>query len=453
MSQEKILVIDDEASIRSSLRGILEDEGFQVQSAESGEEGLRLVDKQNFDLLLLDIWLPEMGGLDVLAKVKSMEGSPQVVIITGHGTVETAVKAVKMGAFDFLEKPLTLEKVILTVHNALKQSKLEEENVQLRERFRERYHFHGQSPAMRKLRDDVAKAAPTNSRILIQGENGTGKEVLARLIHEQSRRRDKRFQELNCAAVPADMLESELFGCVQGSSPQAVKDKKGKFLLADGGTLFLAEIGETRPTTQAKLVRVIEEQRIEPLGSVESIAVDNRLITSTSRSLKELVGQKAFRDDLFYKLNVIPLTIPPLRERPEDIPLLIESFLKYFAAEYGKKPKTMSPQALEAFRNYHWPGNVNELMNVIERFVIMIEGPEVTEANLSLLVEAREMEHVPGLGASHSLRDSLRQSEKKLIQEALVRNRWDLARTAADLKLEPPALQQKIGDLQITLVP
>ena len=453
MSQEKILIIDDEASIRSSLRGILEDEGFQVKSAESGEEGLRLMDKQNFDLLLLDIWLPEMGGLDVLGKVKSMDGSPQVIIITGHGTVETAVKAVKMGAFDFLEKPLTLEKVILTVRNALKQSKLEEENVQLRERFRERFHFDGQSPAMRKLRDDVAKAAPTNSRILIQGENGTGKEVLARLIHEQSQRRDKRFQELNCAAVPADMLESELFGCVQGSSPQAVKDKKGKFLMADGGTLFLAEIGELRPTTQARLVRVIEEQKIEPQGSTDPIAVDTRLIAATSKNLKELVGQKTFREDLFFKLNVIPLTVPPLRDRPEDIPLLIDNFLRYFAAEYGKKPKTMSPEALEAFRNYHWPGNVSELMNVIERFVIMVEGPEITEANLSLLVEARELEHVPGLGAAHSLREALRQSEKRLIHEALVRNRWDLPRTAADLRLEPPELRQKIGDLQITLVP
>jgi len=453
MSQENILVIDDEASIRSSLRGILEDEGFQVKTAESGEEGLRLMDKQNFDLLLLDIWLPEMGGLDVLHKVKSMDDNPQVIMITGHGTVETAVRAVKMGAFDFLEKPLTLEKVILTVRNALKQYKLEEENLQLRERFRERYHLVGQSRAMQKLRDDIAKAAPTNSRILIQGENGTGKELLARLIHQQSRRREKRFLELNCAAVPADMLESELFGHTQGSSPQAVKDKKGKFLLADGGTLFLDAIGEMRPTTQAKLVRVVEEQKIEPQGASDPIAIDTRLIAATTKSLKELIGQKSFREDLFFKLNVIPLTIPPLRERPEDIPQLISHFLEYFAAEYGKKPKTMSPEALQAFRNYTWPGNVSELMNVIERFVIMVDGPEITEANLSLLVEAREIEQVPGLGAAHSLDESLKLTEKRLIHEALLRNRWDLDKTAADLKLGPADLLQKIAGLQITLIP
>ena len=453
MSQERILVIDDEASIRSSLRGILEDEGFQVKTAESGEEALRIMDKQSFELLLLDIWLPEMSGLDVLRQVKAMDANPPVVMISGHGTVETAVKAVKMGAFDFLEKPLTLEKVILTVRNALKQSRLEEENTQLREKIRDRYHLAGQSPVMQKLRDDIAKAAPTNSRILILGENGTGRELLARLIHEQSRRRDKRFLELNCAAVPADILENELFGYIRGSQPHAVKDKKGKFLLADGGSLFLDEVGDIRATTQAKLVQVIEEQRIEPLGSTDSLAIDTRLLAATSKNLKELIGQKAFREDLFFKLNVIPLTIPPLRERPEDIPLLIDRFLEHFAAEYGKKPKTMSPEAVRAFRNYHWPGNVSELMNVIERFVIMVDGPEINGSHLSLLVEAREMEQIPGLGPGHSLEAALRMSEKQFIHESLLRNQWDLDKTAADLKVGRPELQHKIGALQITLLP
>lgn len=453
MSQERILIIDDETSIRSSLRGILEDEGFQVQTADSGEEGLRLMEKQNFDLLLLDIWLPEMGGLDVLRKVMSIDDNPAVVIISGHGTVDTAVKAVKMGAFDFLEKPLTLEKVVLTVRNALKQSKLEEENIQLRERFRERYHLAGQSRAMQKLREDIAKAAPTNSRILIQGENGTGKELLAQLIHQQSRRRDKRFLELNCAAVPADMLESELFGYARGSAPHALKDKKGKFLQADGGTLFLDEVGELPLTTQAKLVRVIEEQRFEPQGATDPVSIDTRLVAATSKNLKELIGQKAFREDLFFKLNVIPLTIPPLRERQEDIPLLIDHFLGYFAAEYGKKAKTMSPEAVQAFRNYYWPGNVSELMNVVERFVIMVEGPEISEANLSLLVEAREMENIPGLGPAHSLDEALRSSEKRLIHEALLRNRWDVDKTAGDLRIGPAELRQKISALQVTLIP
>ncbi len=453
MSQERILIIDDETSIRSSLRGILEDEGFEVKTADSGEEGLRVLEKQSFDLLLLDIWLPEMGGLDVLRRVKAMDDNPAVVIISGHGTVDTAVKAVKLGAFDFLEKPLTLEKVVLTVRNALKQTKLEEENAQLRERFRERYHLAGQSAAMQKLREDIAKAAPTNSRILIQGENGTGKELLARLIHQQSRRRDKRFHELNCAAVPADMLESELFGCAKGATPFAVKDKKGKFLLADGGTLFLDEIGDLPSTTQAKLVRVIDEQRFEPQGSTEVVTTDTRLITASSKNLKDLIRTKAFREDLFFKLNVIPLTLPPLRERPEDIPLLISHFLDYFAAEYAKKPKTMSPEAVAAFRNYYWPGNVSELMNVIERFVIMVDGPEITEANLSLLVEAREMEGRPGLGQALSLAEALLASEKKLIHEALLRNRWDVDRTAGELGLGAPELRQRITDLQVTLIP
>jgi two-component system nitrogen regulation response regulator NtrX len=452
MNKEKILVIDDESNIRSSLQGILEDEGYGIQTAETGEDALRVLDKQNFDLLLLDVWLPEMSGLDVLKRVKHSEDNPPVIMISGHGTIETAVQATKLGAFDFLEKPLSLEKVIVTVQNALKQRKLEEENVQLREKAKTRYHLVGESRSIRKLREEIATAAPSNGRVLIYGENGTGKEFIARLIHQQSQRRDRRFVEINCAAAPDDVIENELFGYVRDHLPHAGKDKKGKFLLADGGTLFLDEIGEMSLKTQAKLVRVIEEQEYEPLGSAEPIPIDVRLIAATSKNLKELIPKGKFREDLFFKLNVIPLVIPPLRERKEDIPVLIAAFLLYFADEYGKKPKTMTSQAIEAFLNYTWPGNVSELMNVIERFVIMVAEPEIAASHLSLLVEAREIESTPGLAGGRSLPQALEEFERSFVHRILTRNRWDLGRSAQALGVEEQVLKDRVKALNITFI-
>jgi two-component system nitrogen regulation response regulator NtrX len=452
MSREKILIIDDEASICSALKGILEDEGYQALAVATGEEGLQQLDQQNFDLVLLDIWLPGMSGLDVLANIKNLEDHPQVVMISGHGTVETAVQAVKLGAFDFLEKPLTLEKVILTVKNALKQFRLEEENLQLRERFKLKYHLVGTSPAILRLRQDMEKAAPTAGRILITGENGTGKELIARLIHQHSRRRDKRFIEINCAAVPPDLLEVDLFGTTKGGSPQAVRERKGKLQLADGGTIFFDEIGDMSLTTQAKLVRIIEDQAFLPPGSAEPVKVDVRLIAATAKSLKELIGQNKFREDLYFKLNVIPLAIPPLRERPQDIPPLIDHFLAAFAAEYGRKPKSMSREALQAFLNYGWPGNVSELMNVVERFVIMVEDQEIKESHLSLLVEAREMEQSPELSNWPPLNQAKELFEKRYLHQALIRNQWDVPRTAARLGLDPQVLKERMAALKIALI-
>jgi len=452
MNNDKILIIDDEMSICSSLKGILEDEGFLVHTVESGEDGLGLLERQSFDLILLDIWLPEMNGIEVLKKLKAMEENPQVVMISGHGTIESAVSATKLGAFDFLEKPLSLEKVILTVKNALKQRKLEEENILLREKQKTKFYLVGKSRAIQKLRDEIDKAAPSNGRVLIYGENGTGKEFVARLLHQQSQRRDKKFLEINCSAVPDDLMESELFGYRRENLPHTAKDKKGKLLLADQGTLFLDEIGEMNLKTQAKLVRVIEEQRFEPLGATDSVSVNTRIIAATGKNLKELVARAKFREDLFFKLNVIPLRIPPLRERAEDIPLLISNFLTQFSEEYGKKPKTMNEDAMGAFLRYIWPGNVSELMNVIERFVIMVPDDEINASHLSLLVETRELEHISGLMEIPHLQEATAQFERKYIHRVLMRNKWDVPKTAADLGVSDFDLQGKIKSLRITLV-
>jgi two-component system nitrogen regulation response regulator NtrX len=452
MSNEKILIIDDEASIRSSLQGILEDEGFAVKAVETGEAGLEALKSQNFDLVLLDIWLPEMSGLEVLEKVKAGEENPKIVMISGHGTIETAVKATKLGAFDFLEKPLSLEKVLLTLENALRQKRLEEENVQLREKVKIKYPLIGKSPAIQKLRRDIQMAAPSSGRVLIYGENGTGREHIASLIHQQSRRNVNRFIGINCAAIPDDLIENELFGYLKGAFVNASKDKKGKLLLADRGTLFLDEIGDMSPKTQAKLVRVIEEEKYEPVGSSEPVSVDTRILAASSRNLKDLITKGRFQEDLFFKLNVIPLNIPPLRDRVEDIPLLIAYFLEHFSAEYGKKLKTMDAEAEKAFLNYSWPGNVSELMNVLERFVIMVPDEEINRTHLTLLVETREIEPLSGIVESRALDSAREQFERKYIQKALLRNAWDTIRTAAELKIDEAALGAKIKALGITFI-
>jgi len=452
MAGDRVLVIDDESSIRSSLQGILEDEGFAVRTAETGEAGLALLKTQNYDLVLLDIWLPEMNGLQVLERIKGLDEPPPVVVISGHGTVETAVSATKLGAFDFLEKPLSLEKVVLTVKNALRQRKLEEENLQLRERVKSRFHLVGRSAAIQKLRSEIKKAAPTNGRVLITGESGTGKALIARLLHEKSRRAGKRFVEINCAAIPDELIESELFGYVRDHAPQSVKDKKGKILLADGGTLFLDEIGDMSLKTQARLVKAMVEQRYEPAGGNEPISFDTRVIAATSRSLKDLITKGRFREDIFFRLNVIPMSIPPLRERPEDIPLLIAYYLRHYSLEYGKKPKTISAAALKAFLNYHWPGNVSELMNVIERFVILVEDEEIGVAHLNLLVETREQEQIAGLNPFPTLGQAAQAFERKYIHRVLTKNGWDLAKTSAALGLKPETLREKIQAHQISFI-
>jgi two-component system nitrogen regulation response regulator NtrX len=452
MIKDNILVIDDERGIRSALKGILEDEGYNIKTANTGEDCLKLLERKNFDLVLLDIWLPEMDGIEVLKKIKTMDENPQVVMISGHGTVETAVKATKLGAYDFLEKPLSLEKVVLTVKNALRQKRLEEENVQLRQKIKVKYDLIGKSPSIRKLRDEINKTAPTNGGVLIYGERGTGKYLVARLIHQESPRKNKRFVEINFAAIPEDLIESELFGQVKGALVNADKDKKGKLMLADGGTLFLDEISNMSLKTQAKIARIIKEKKFEPLGSNESITVDTRLIAATNKNIKNLIANGKFREDLFLKLNIIPMVIPPLRERKEDIPLLIEHFLKYFSLEYGKKKKSMSKKAMTAFLNYSWPSNVSELINVIERFVIMVQDEEIKASHLSLLVEPRESEYSPGFNKSRPLKQATKQFEKDYIHKALIRHNWDISETASDLNVDRERLNEKIKKMGITFL-
>lgn len=447
MSQEQVLIVDDEASIRSSLQGILEDEGYRVRTAETGEQGLETLAGGAFDLVLLDVWLPGRSGMEVLEKIRSADDAPQVVMISGHGTIETAVRATKLGAFDFLEKPLSLDKVVLTVQHALREKRLTEENLQLREKVKVEYPLIGRSPAIRKVREDIERAAPSDGRILISGENGTGKEPVAALIHQLSRRRDHKFVVLNCAALPDAIIENELFGYAQGAAPHAIKDKKGKLLLADRGTLFLAEIGQMNLLTQAKLVRVLEENRFEPTGSNESVPVDIRVLAATSVAPRELVAAGKLRGDLFLKLNVIPVVLPPLRERIEDVPLLIDYFLEFFSAEYGKKRKIMTEAARQAFVNYDWPGNVFELQNIIERFVILVDDDVIAGSHMALLVEARE---VPPAGRL-PLDKALEQYERSVIRQALARNGWDSVRAAADLHLDAADLRARVVRFGITL--
>jgi two-component system nitrogen regulation response regulator NtrX len=449
---EKVLIIDDEAGIRSSLKGILEDEGFTVKATDTGEEGLHLLQGENFDLILLDIWLPRMSGIEVLKKIKSSEENTQVVMITGHGSVETAVQATKLGAYDFLEKPLSLEKVILTAKNALKQKRLEEENIQLRERIKTKYLLIGKSGAIQELKNKIRMAAPTNGRVLIYGENGTGKELIASLIHEQSPRKSRRFIQINLGAIPDELVEYELFGYTKGSYALADRDKKGKLLLADGGTLFLDEIGDMSLATQAKLVRVLEAQKFEPFGSADSVFIDTRIISATNKNLRELISQGRFREDLFFKLNIIPIVIPPLRERKGDIPLLIKYFLIYFSKEYGKKQKSMSKEAMDAFLNYSWPGNVSELINVIERFVIMVKEDEIKASHLSLLVEPREFQYVSGANQNQSLEQAKEYFEKEYIHKVLIKHRWDLSEAAADLEIEEDRLNEMIKKFGISFL-
>lgn len=377
-----ILIVDDERGIRETLRGVLEDEGFETEAVASGEDCLKSVEAKNFGCILLDVWLPAIDGLETLKRLRENGNDAAVVMISGHGNIETAVNATKLGAFDFIEKPLSLEKTVLTVKNAIKQRELERVNANLAEQLNQEYEMVGESIAMRALRKQIAVVAPTDGRVLISGESGTGKELVARAIHAQSKRRNAPFVEINSAAIPEDLVESELFGHTKGAFSGANSAKKGKFELADGATLFLDEIGDMSPRVQAKILRVLEEQRFEPIGGSTPVKVDVRVISATNKPLADLIENGNFRADLFYRLNVIPFQVPPLRERLEDVPQLVEHFNRKFSLGYGKKPKIFANEAIEALQNYAWLGNVRELRNTIERVVIMIAKQKVTAADL-----------------------------------------------------------------------
>jgi two-component system nitrogen regulation response regulator NtrX len=375
--KQTVLVVDDEAGVRASLAGILGDEGYAVDAAGSGEEALAALESRRYDLVLLDVWLPGADGLEVLGRIREADADLPVVVISGHGTIETAVKAVRLGAQDFVEKPLSLEKTLLAVRNALQRRRLETEVRALKQQLDERYVMVGESPALRRLRAEIAQAAPTNGRALVFGENGTGKELVARAIHARSLRASGPFVEVNCAAIPEELIESELFGHVKGAFTGALAARKGKFELADGGTLFLDEIADMSLKTQAKVLRALQEQRIEPVGGAGSVDVDVRVIAATNKNLDEEIRKGRFRDDLYFRLNVIPFHVPPLRERREDIPLLARHFMEVLSAEHGRRPRAIAPEVLDALARLPWPGNVRELRNIIERLVIMTPGDTI----------------------------------------------------------------------------
>jgi two-component system nitrogen regulation response regulator NtrX len=378
-----VLIVDDEPGIRDSLSGVLEDEGFAVATAASGESCLKSASETDFDCIMLDIWLGEgIDGLETLQKLREAGNDAAVVMISGHGNIETAVKATKLGAFDFIEKPLSLDRTVVTVKNAIRQRELEKANERLQSEIADEYVMVGESIAMRALRKQISIVAPSDGRVLISGESGTGKELVARAIHANSRRKGSAFVEINSAAIPEELVESELFGHAKGAFSGANAAKKGKFEVADGATLFLDEIGDMSPSVQAKMLRVLEEQRFEPVGSNAPIKVDVRVISATNKRLDDLLENGNFRHDLFYRLNVIPFQVPPLRERLEDVPLLIDHFNRKFSSDNGRKPKTFLPAAVERLQNHTWPGNVRELRNTIERVIIMVSKAKIDVSDL-----------------------------------------------------------------------
>jgi two-component system nitrogen regulation response regulator NtrX len=453
-----ILIVDDEEGIRQSLTSVLRDEGFHADAVESGEACLESLTRKRWDALLLDIWLPGMDGLQVLEKIRELASAPVVIMISGHGTIETAVRATKLGAFDFIEKPLSAEKTLLTLKHALEHRTLTSENLKLREELDGRQRIIGESVPMKALRQQLALAAPTNGRVLIYGESGAGKELVAHALHRMSQRADKPFVEVNCAAIPEELIESELFGHLKGSFTGALEDKVGKFEQADGGTLFLDEVGDMSLRTQSKVLRVIEEQRFTPVGSGNNLTVDVRVIAATNKHLEEELHKGNFREDLFFRLNVIPFYVPALRERSEDVPSIAAHFLEEFAKAYGRKPKHLSDSALEAMVKYRWPGNVRELKNLIERLVIMVAGEKIERRHLPpALCQDHAKTQPASAGSAPSrasgfatLQEARTAYERDYILRKLEENQGNVSRTAEVLGLERSHLYRKMKSLGLS---
>ncbi len=453
---ETICIVDDEPAILNSLSNILEDEGYQVVVATNGVEGMKVVRSDSPDLVLLDIWMPEMDGLETLKRLRTQFPGILVVMMSGHGSIETAVKATKLGAYDYLEKPLDLEKVTILVRNALHQRKLEEENLNLRIQVERRFELVGSSSTMNRLREMIAMAAPANSRVLISGANGTGKELVARAIHLQSPRHNRPFVEINCAAIPETLIESELFGHEKGAFSGATSMKRGKFELADGGTLFLDEIGDMSLATQAKVLRVLQEQQFTRVGGTKLLNVQVRVIAASNKDLADEIHKGSFREDLYYRLNVLPIVIPTLKERREDIPELAQHFLKMHSEEQGIKPKEFSAQGLEALQRHDWPGNIRELRNLIERLLIMVPKLVIDAPDVEMFLQGRPPTGVPVLSVGtnyDSLREARNVFEREVISQKLRENNWNVSKTADELKIERSHLHRKIKLLNVELRP
>ena len=449
MTRPTILIVDDEKGVQTSVQGILEDAGFDSEAVSSGEEALELLLRKEFPVVLLDVWLPGMDGLQALAKLRQIAPETVVIMISGHGSIETAVRATKLGAFDFVEKPLSLDKTILVVKNALHQHQLQDENRLLREQVQQKYVMIGDSVPMQALRQQIAFAAPTNGRVLICGENGTGKELVAHLLHLKSQRRDSPFVEMNCAAIPEELIESELFGHVKGSFTGASDDKEGKFAQADTGTLFLDEVGDMSSKTQAKVLRVLEEQRFTPVGGNNAIKVDVRVIASTNKNLEQEIELGRFREDLYYRLNVLPFQIPPLRERSEDIAALTPYFLDDFARKNGRKAPVLTPKAMEILECYPWPGNVRELRNIMERIVIMTHQSRIDIYDLPESILNRTLLTQPGHEEASSLQGARERFEREYILQKLMEYKGNVSRAAQALQIERSNLYRKIRQLGI----
>jgi len=449
MKQRRILVVDDEPEIRRSLAGVLEDDGYRVETAESGEACLAALPGAGFELVLLDIWLPGIDGMEVLERIQATPFAerPEVVVISGHGSIEAAVKATKLGAFDFLEKPLSIDKISVVVKNALAHRALAIENRELKQDTTARHSIIGESVPMKALRQQLSLMAATNGRVLIYGESGTGKELVAHAIHSLSPRAAEPFVEVNCAAIPEELIESELFGHTKGSFTSAHEDKVGKFQKADGGTLFLDEVGDMSLRTQSKALRALEEQRFEPVGGPGSVQVDVRVVAATNKNLEEEIERGNFREDLFYRLNVIPFSVPPLRDRREDIPLLADFFLREFTTAYGRKPKELTSEAYRVLADYHWPGNVRELKNLIERIVILNPQVRIDSRHIPL-AGTRKPQDRP-LDRFGSLQEVREAAERDYILKKLEETSGNVTRTAELLGLERSNLYRKMKTLGI----
>jgi len=447
----RILVIDDEAEIRRSVRMILEYEGYDVLEASSGPEGVALAEKESPELVFLDVKMPGMDGLEALQRIRAVNETLPVVIISGHGTVSTAVEATKAGAFDFIEKPLASERVLLTIRNALDQTRLADENRNLKRAVEVRHQMVGESPALRHVWDAIKRAAPTNATVLLLGESGVGKELVARSIHRNSLRSRERFVQVNCAAIPEELIESELFGHEKGSFTGATEKQIGKFEQADKGTIFLDEVGDMSPKTQAKVLRVLQEGEVERLGSARTIKVDVRVIAATNKDLEGEIEKGTFREDLYFRLSVIPITVPPLRERREDIPLLIRHFADLFSREHNRRPPRFTPAALEYMQKARWKGNVRELKNTVERLLIMTPGDGVDVDDLRDVVRleakpaAPDNEKNPG-----TLREFKESAERAFLVGKLRENGWNISKTAEVIGTPRSNLYKKLEQYGIT---
>ena len=439
------LIVDDEAGVRSALSGVLRDEGYRVDAVDNGEACLGRVARQAYDVIVLDIWLPGIDGLATLEKLRERQIEAQVVMISGHGNIESAVRAIKLGAFDFVEKPLSLDKTVLVARNALRQRRLEAENRALRAHVDRRFVMVGESAEMENLRGQITKAAPTNGRVLVFGENGTGKELVARSVHALSRRANGPFVEVNCAAIPEELIESELFGYMRGAFTGAVTDREGKFEAADGGTLFLDEVGDMSLKTQAKVLRVLQEQVVERVGGRGGVRVDVRVLAATNQDLRTAIANGSFRDDLYFRLNVVPISVPPLRARRGDIPLLANYFLAEFAREYGHRVKTVDAAAMTVLQFYDWPGNVRELRNVSERLAIMVPDGTIQPKDLTFLAGTtiRESEAV-ATETGLTLHEARERFERDFIIRALETQQGNMSRAAAVLGVERSNLYRKL---------